>query len=557
MSDSHPQFSARAPSQGDRRSALPLLLASLLGAGVCFTLANERLRGLLINSAWLTLGTLAISLPLGTFMAVAISKTSILGRQTIKRLMIALLLVPLFVQATAWQAALGQAGWLWPSVNSSFALSGLYGAIFVHGISAIGWVVLFVGAALHSVPRELEEEALQDSPGWRVLARVSLPAALAGVAAAALWIAAICLGEITITDLFQVRTFAEEVYTTTSLGSLDFGFFPPDNGITLSTTSHHLAAYDLWLGTALVLILVSTALATIWSRLPTIDVISPNEGWVWQLGRGRWLLTLAAWILTAGIVGLPLASLAEKAGLQTERVVERPVRTWSPMKAARMVVLSPWEHRREARWSFTIGGLAAGAATVVGVLIAWALRTRWLPPRFTAIVLGIGFAIPGPLLGMWVIRLLNQPEDAAFSFLSWWYNDTILAPVVVQFLRAVPLVTLVLTAQFASVPQDVLDSATTEGAGGWRQLLGIGLPLAWPAVLAAACMALIVAIGDMAATLLVLPPGVATLSTRISGLLHFGAEDRVSALCLALVLGLGGMAAAAWQLPRMFKSKSR
>ena len=544
------------PLENHQRTAKWLLATSLLGGVVCTTVASARLRGLMINSLWLTLGTLALSLPLGTFLAVVTSKTSVVGRDVMKRLMVGLLFVPLFVQATAWQAALGQTGWLLPSGNHSFKLAGWYGAIWVHGMAAIAWVVLCVGAALRNVPREFEEEALQDSSDWRVLWRVSVRRAGAGLAAAALWIGVICFGEITVTDLFQIRTFAEEIYTTANLGALDLQLTSLKETNSLAGGVPQLAVGDLWLGTLLVVLLVLAALATVWAWLPSSGFTSADDNWTLILQRGRWPLTLAAWLLTAGIIGLPLASLLGKAGARTELVQQRMETSWSAGKAATMVVRSPWEHRREGQWSFMIGGLAVIGATTVGVLLAWGLRTSWLPPLPTALMLAIGFAIPGPLLAVWVIRLMNQPDGSPLSFLSWCYDHTILAPVVVQLLRALPLTTLVLTAQFASVPQDLLDSAKSEGARSWRLLLGIVLPLSWPGLLAAACMAMVVAVGDMAATLLVLPPGVSTLSTRIFGLLHYGAEDRVSALCFALALGFGALATAAWRLPRGVRIKA-
>jgi iron(III) transport system permease protein len=73
----------------------------------------------------------------------------------------------------------------------------------------------------------------------------------------------------------------------------------------------------------------------------------------------------------------------------------------------------------------------------------------------------------------------------------------------------------------------------------------VALPLRWPGVLAAGCVALILAIGELAATVLVVPPGVSTLSIRIFGLMHYGAEDRVAALCLAIWLLTGLVTVAA------------
>ena len=217
-------------------------------------------------------------------------------------------------------------------------------------------------------------------------------------------------------------------------------------------------------------------------------------------------------------------------------------------KALRLTASSPYEHRRELGWTLAIATAAATTATLLATWIAWLLRTNKLPAGTIACVLATGFAIPGPLLGIWVIKILNQPTDSWLAFLTWCYDHTILAPVLVQMIRALPLATLVLATQFATVSQDVLDSAASEGAGWWGRLWNIVLPSRWTAVVAAACMAFIVAAGDLAATLLVLPPGVSTISLRVFGLLHYGAADRVSALCLMLIVLIGSIATLAWTL---------
>jgi len=510
----------------------------MAGFVVCFAIASARLRGLLINSALLTGGALAISVVPGTFLAVVVAKSSLAGRRVVEGLMVALLLVPLVVQAAAWQTT----GWF---VGAGGWLVGWRGAIWVHGVAAIPWVVLAVGAALRNVPRELEEETLQDASAWRVVLQVSLRRAAVGVVAASLWIAVICFGEIAVTDLFQIRTFAEEIYTAASLGVLGAGIS------SLGEDVPQLVASDLGLGTLAVLMLVLAALGAIQFLLPATERVSTGEPWVWHVRRGRVLVSFTTWLIVAAVVVVPVASLLGKVGmtsipLKTQRQAEEQiVRQWSAQKAATMVWQSPWEHRRELRWSATIGGAAAAAATAAGLLIAWALRTRRLPAWPTTLLLALGFSIPGPLLAVWVIRLLNHPEDSIGWPLTWCYDHTILAPALVQFCRALPLATLVLWSQLASLPQDILDSATSEGAGWWRRLFAVALPLRWPAVVAAACMSLIVAMSDLAATLLVAPPGVATLSMRIFGLLHYGAEDRVAALCLALGLAIGALTFAA------------
>ncbi len=69
-----------------------------------------------------------------------------------------------------------------------------------------------------AVEPELEESALLDAPPWRVLVRVTLRRAIGAIAAAALAVAVLTAGDMTVTDLLQVRTYAEEAFLQYTLG---------------------------------------------------------------------------------------------------------------------------------------------------------------------------------------------------------------------------------------------------------------------------------------------------------------------------------------------------
>ena len=166
-----------------------------------------------------------------------------------------------------------------------------------------------------------------------------------------------------------------------------------------------------------------------------------------------------------------------------------------------------------------------------------------------AACVALGFAIPGPLWGVWTIILLNHPTDSIFAPLTVLYDRTLLSPILVQVARALPLAGLWMWSQLVSVPQDLLEAARSEGASPMTQLFRIALPLRQAGVAAAAGIALVIAVSELSATLLVVPPGVTPIAVHIFQLLHYGVDDRVAGLVLS-VFGTIGLAMVGWQIVR-------
>ena len=149
--------------------------------------------------------------------------------------------------------------------------------------------------------------------------------------------------------------------------------------------------------------------------------------------------------------------------------------------------------------------------------------------------------IPGPFLGLAIIGLLNRP---GLPWLVWLYDHSILAPWMALTVRAMGPAVLVLWHGVRTIPQPMLDSAATEGCGWLGQLGRIVLPQRLPALGVAWLIGLALALGDLTASILVVPPGVETLSIHIFNLVHYGVEDQVAGICLALTAALGALAAA-------------
>ena len=511
------------------RWAGPVLVLVLTGVAVGS--ADDRTRSLLLNTLGLAAGTCALSVPLGTLVALAVTKTDLPGRRLATLLLAVALFVPLYLQAAAWQAGFGLGGWFTLATGTGPLLAGWRGSLWVHAVAAFPWVVLIVALGLLLVEREFEDQALLDAAAAKVFLRVTLRRAVKPVVVAMIWVAVTVAGEMTVTDLFQVRTYAEEIYT-------EFAVAPALDQPPLA----------FWPGPATTGLLVLAALVACRELAPGLGEPSLSAVWRYRLGRWRAAAALSVHGIVLAAVGLPVANLAYKAAIQVRPVGAGYVRTWSAVKLATVVLSSPIRYGREMGWSLGIAVLAALAAVVVAIWLAWWARTRRAGSWCLLVVASCGLAIPGPVVGIATIWLLNRPSQ---PWLLWLYDNSIFAPWLAQTLRALPLPLLILWHAFATLPQATIDAAAIEGAGPARRLLGIVLPMRLAAVGLAWLAAFVAAFGELSATVLVAPPGMPTLPLRIFNLLHYGVEDRVAGICLAVLAIIAGIVAGVWGVGRL------
>jgi iron(III) transport system permease protein len=158
----------------------------------------------------------------------------------------------------------------------------------------------------------------------------------------------------------------------------------------------------------------------------------------------------------------------------------------------------------------------------------------------------LGLTVPGPVVALTLIELLNEPGRPPFN---WLYDQTLFAPCAALVVRSGAMATLIVWIALRRLTSVFFELAALDGLSTLRQLWQIALPLTWRAITAAWLAACAVAVGDLSATILVLPPGVDTIALRLFERLHYGAEDQVAAISLLLVLffaALGFFTLALW-----------
>jgi iron(III) transport system permease protein len=480
----------------------------------------------------LALGVGAIALPLGTALALLVVRTDLPGRGAMMLALGTLLLVPLYLQAAGWDAGFGRLGWHSMAYGrlAEPLLDGWRAAVWIHAAASVPWVALIVGLAVAHAEPELEEQSLLDAGPARVFFRLTLRRSLAGMAVAAAWILVSAAGEMAVTNIYQVSNVADVLHV----------------GFRLGDTAEQAGMRTLpTLGVLAGLVMIAVVLVA--------GVAPPGVGTMqrgpyrFPLDRWKWPAALATATVVVLLAGVPLANLCYQAGAVAQVDGGESARHWSASEFARLVGAVPYRYREEIGWTLLIGALSAALSVSLAAPLAWWARGgkwRWW---LAVVPAAICWALPGPLIGLGVIALLNRGE---LPVLVWLYDRTVMAPVLAMTIRSLPLCTLMLWYSLRFVPDDVLDAAATEGAGPLARFWRIVAPQRVAAGAAAFLAAAAISMGDVAASILVTPPGVTTVAIRVFGLIHYGVDDQVAALSLVTAVGSVAMAVAAVGLAR-------
>lgn len=515
----------------DRRFVLTVI-ASLAIIGACIYFTPDDTLTLLRNSAQLAACTGLLAVPASICLAYVMSRFEVSGRKFIDAGLLILLFIPLYVQLAAWEAGFGRGGWYSTLIAQRLSeppLEGLRGAVWVHGMAAIPWLYWIFRLGFESMPQTYLEAASLDGSDWQVFRRITLPLCLPVFVGGALFVAIVTLTEITVTDRYQFRSYAEVIYN-------EFALNPrfEDLPLQLAPVTLNLAALVL-LGLGVCQFAGARIVHATSYRPRTLA--RPRSLWP-QFGVSSIVLLL---------LGLPLANLLYQAGIEVQQVGETRNRVWSVAKCVTLIATSPWKYREELAWSAILAQLSALSAVSIATLWAWwsyCRRGRQLLGMFVCVVC---FATPGTLIALAIIRVLNQPNS---SLCAWLYDDTLAAPWLAMTIKCLPFACLLLWQGTRTIPQSVIDAARVDGASTVRMLTHIALPLLRPSLLAAVVVCLAVSIGELSASLLVLPLDVTTVSARIFSLIHYGAEDQLAGLCLscmALMVTLAWIAKAAFR----------
>jgi len=167
--------------------------------------------------------------------------------------------------------------------------------------------------------------------------------------------------------------------------------------------------------------------------------------------------------------------------------------------------------------------------TFFGFFIGYLVHTKALAVwRVADAVTIFLFALPGTVIGISLISLWNTP----------WTNIVYATPLIVIFgllAKYTALAGKISAVWLAQIPSSMEEAAQVAGAGWFRRVIFIVIPLMWRGVAVAWIAGYIFSLRDTSVTMLVYPPGQDTLAVRIFTLMANGSDELIAALCVIMI----------------------
>jgi iron(III) transport system permease protein len=488
------------------------------GVAIADAIPSGRTLGLLWNSLAVAVVVAVLATALGTGLAVWLASRGRM-RRLVGTLYLVPLLIPPYIHALEWMAVAGRRqlldrlfSVLPVPTGATFSAYGFWPVVLVLSLALFPIVTLLVRRGLDAVQPELLEAGLLLDTSWHVFCRIVIPLLRPSVVAAAGLVFVLAMVEYGVPSLLQYNVFVMEMYAAFSQ------HFDPVRAF--ATVLPLVAA-----ATAILMVSQSRLRSSPLSARPS--PVLPADAGTWPIAaRVALALCASVWVLA---VSVPVVVLL--------------IRTGSPATLVRAASLASGELVRTLGVAAVTGLVAAAIAVPLGLAFLQRMTGfRWL-------VLTLPLAIPAPLTAVALIYIWNR------AVLDWGYG-TLALLVLAHLARFLPFAAFAAFSGTRNVDPLLLEAAALPDVAARRRLTRVVLPLLAPTILVTWLVTFVLSLGELGASLLLSPPGQATLSMVVYNLLHYGATEMVSALALILLLAAATVSSGALLLRRQLSRRS-
>lgn len=479
--------------------------------GVLEVLGRPRVHRVLWFTVWSAGLATLLAVVLGVPVAWCLHRLTFPGRDLLRALVVVPFVLPTVVVGVAFRQLLVPSGLLGGLQLDGTAAAIVAALVFFN----VGVVVRTVGAYWEAIdPRREQAAAALGASPFQVLRTVTVPALLPGIASAA-----------SVVFLFCATAFG----VVLTMGGLRYA--------NVETEIYQLTTQELDLPAAAALsvlqVLVITLLLGISARVRRTEtaldrvIRTPVRPAARHWPVFVWTGVVVIFVL-APVISLVLSSLRLSGGgwgLDNYRALQTT--------GARNALLVPASEGLLN--SLTTALTACAMAMLFGMVVAFLVSRRPASRR--------GRALLGVFDGLFMLPLGVSAVTVGFGFLVTLdrppldlRSSSILVPIA-QAMVALPLVVRTIAPVLRSVDDRQRQAAASLGAGPFRVLLAVDLPVAWRSLLAAAGFAFAVSVGEFGATSFLAREDHPTLPVVIYRLIgQPGAENFGMAMAASVVL---------------------
>jgi iron(III) transport system permease protein len=443
------------------------------------------------GSLWISLVSVILAAVIGIPLAFLFGRYDFPGRSVLGWLVALPAVLPPLVGVIAFLFLYGESGFISLLLQRVFrlqeapwTLQGAGAILLVHAYSMYVYFYLFTRSGLASLDASVLEAAASLGAGrWRTLRRVVLPLLYPSLAGAALLTFMTSLASFSAPYIFGggFRVMTTQIVATRLNGDNELAMIE-----TVSLTLIALAG--LWLLRAP---RVSDNLAG--GRKGTAPIrIRVRRSSV------RFALALAGWGLALTLLlphlTLLLVSFVPLGTWTTEPVP--PAYTWRNYLT---LIEDPVRARPlfNSIWMASISTAAAvGIALIAGLL---AVRRRVHGRGLIEAVLAVPWAVPGTVFAIALATAFSVRAPWAARFVL---VGTLWILPLAYLVRNLPITSRAILAGFRALDPSLDEAAATLGAGRWRTLRRVTLPLLRPALVAGASLAFVTAFGDFVTSIM-------------------------------------------------------
>lgn len=444
-----------------------------------------------------------LSLCLGLPIAAILSAEDLPLRRFCWTMTLLPLLIPPYILAGAWVHLLSPNAFInqflvnYLGFSKGISIFNMVGCVWCLGISFFPIIALVVATAIVNLDRSVLDITRLNTNRWGSFRYAILPQLIGPILAASCLVMIFVLGRYGVPSLLGVNTYPVEIFAQFS------AFY--DEHAAIATSIPLLVM-------VIILILIQRKLMQ-GRRYVSITPGSDTTGH-YTMGCYRYIGLLFFIVVLLVTTIVPFISVAMKIeGVRS--IYDSLVSTWNDIATTLLLGIAT-------------SLISIGIAYPVGYYLSNQNQNRI--KRILDILCWLPIAVPGTILGLGILGFSVKASSLGGND---GYGLFLLMAYIGMFC---PFAIRILEASFRRTDPSVRDMAALYCPHWYQRIIYVDLRIHSKAILASMIFVLVFVSGELTATVLLIPPGKATLAITIDNLLHYGANVKASILCLLQAL---------------------